>query len=190
MTSAIVYTTIDEAFPVAGRDNDSQGFRDNFTVIKTALTTASTEITGLQAGAARIDGTNDFNGNIIQEATFKTTYQLLNSTYATGLSASPTTIPFTGGHVYLIQADASITLNFSDFTSAKYCSMKLYLTSDGSSRTVTFGAAGGGTVLTDDSGEFTSDAITVTSSTTPVCIEAVSFNGGSSVLLKYLGTFS
>lgn len=31
---------IDEAFPIAGVDNDSQGFRDNFAAIKTALASA------------------------------------------------------------------------------------------------------------------------------------------------------
>ena len=46
MTSAINYTGIDPTFPVAGQDNDSQGFRDNFGAIQTALETAKTEITG------------------------------------------------------------------------------------------------------------------------------------------------
>ena len=35
MASNIVDTTIDETYPVAGVDNDSQGFRDNFNIIKT-----------------------------------------------------------------------------------------------------------------------------------------------------------
>jgi hypothetical protein len=35
-------------FPIAGADNDSQGFRTNFTQIKSALRTASTEISDLQ----------------------------------------------------------------------------------------------------------------------------------------------
>ena len=32
--SDIVYSTIDEAYPVAGVDNDTQGFRDNFNKVK------------------------------------------------------------------------------------------------------------------------------------------------------------
>lgn len=48
MTSTININTIDASFPVAGQDNDSQGFRDNFENIKTALKTAATEITSLQ----------------------------------------------------------------------------------------------------------------------------------------------
>ena len=34
MASNIVDTTIDDTYPVAGIDNDSQGFRDNFNIIK------------------------------------------------------------------------------------------------------------------------------------------------------------
>ncbi len=32
MASNITTTNLDENFPVAGRDNDSQGFRDNFSI--------------------------------------------------------------------------------------------------------------------------------------------------------------
>ena len=32
MASNIVDTTIDETYPVAGVENDSQGFRDNFNI--------------------------------------------------------------------------------------------------------------------------------------------------------------
>ena len=40
MASNIVPDTIDDAYPVAGQDNDSQGFRDNFNIIKTNFTYA------------------------------------------------------------------------------------------------------------------------------------------------------
>ena len=47
MASSIDTSTIDATYPVAGIDNDSQGFRDNFNSIKTNLTTAGSEITAL-----------------------------------------------------------------------------------------------------------------------------------------------
>jgi hypothetical protein len=70
MASNIISNTIDAEYPVAGQDNDSQGFRDNFSVIKTGLTTAATEITELQNNTAKLNENNDFNGNNIQEANF------------------------------------------------------------------------------------------------------------------------
>ena len=44
MASSINPSNIDGTYPVAGQDNDSQGFRDNFTNIKTNFTSAKTEI--------------------------------------------------------------------------------------------------------------------------------------------------
>ena len=48
MSSSIDNTSIDNAFPVAGKDNDSQGFRDNFNSIKTNFAYAKEEIEDLQ----------------------------------------------------------------------------------------------------------------------------------------------
>jgi len=52
MTSKINTSGIDVTYPIAGQDNDTQGFRTNFTSIKNNLTYAGTEITALQANAA------------------------------------------------------------------------------------------------------------------------------------------
>ena len=49
MTSSINPNNIDTTYPIAGQDNDSQGFRDNFTNIKTNFEYAETEIDDLQA---------------------------------------------------------------------------------------------------------------------------------------------
>lgn len=68
MTSQIVFSTIDEQYPKAGIDNNSQGFRDNFNIIKEGLSTANGEITTLQNNTAKTDTDNDFNGNIIANA--------------------------------------------------------------------------------------------------------------------------
>ena len=44
MASNIVPGNIDGTFPVAGKDNSSQGFRDNFSATKTNFTNAKAEI--------------------------------------------------------------------------------------------------------------------------------------------------
>ena len=48
MTSEINTASLNENFPVAGVNNDSRGFRDNFLSIKHGLDTAASEITELQ----------------------------------------------------------------------------------------------------------------------------------------------
>lgn len=51
MTSLVNPNNIDGTFPVAGQDNSSQGFRDNFTNIKNNFTFLKSEIEDLQAKA-------------------------------------------------------------------------------------------------------------------------------------------
>lgn len=51
MASSINPNNIDTAYPVAGQDNDSQGFRDNFTNIKTNFEYAEAEIEDIQSKA-------------------------------------------------------------------------------------------------------------------------------------------
>lgn len=69
--SAIVYSTINENFPAAGQDNDSQGFRDNFARIKTALGTAQTEVTYLNTNAVDKTQNNDMGGNTLSNLVLK-----------------------------------------------------------------------------------------------------------------------
>jgi len=64
--SNININTIDDTFPVQGQDNNSQGFRTNFTAIKTALNIAKTEITTLETNTAKTNVTNNFNGNRLE----------------------------------------------------------------------------------------------------------------------------
>ncbi len=68
MTSQINVSNINADFPVAGQDNDSQGFRTNFDSIKTGLETATTEISALQTNTAKTNADNDFAENKIKKA--------------------------------------------------------------------------------------------------------------------------
>jgi hypothetical protein len=49
MASNINPNIINITYPVAGQDNDTQGFRDNFSNIKNNFSAAATEISALQA---------------------------------------------------------------------------------------------------------------------------------------------
>ena len=71
MASNIVSTTIDATFPTPGVDNDTQGFRDNFSIIKAALAVATTEIGDLQDDTAKLNIDNNFDGNSIIFAKFQ-----------------------------------------------------------------------------------------------------------------------
>ena len=67
MTTNINPANIDSNYPIAGQDNDSQGFRTNFTVIKNNLTSAASEITDLQNKAilkSPLLGTTEVNNDL------------------------------------------------------------------------------------------------------------------------------
>lgn len=74
MASNINPNNIDTAYPIAGQDNDSQGFRDNFTNIKTNFQYAEEEIDDLQSKVllkSALTGTtldNDMGGALLKNA--------------------------------------------------------------------------------------------------------------------------
>ena len=85
--SDILYTTIDATYPVAGVDNDTQGFRDNFAAIATGLQVAKTEITDLELYSVKLTDslgdpvTNDFRESVINNASIEnTTFKLKSNT--------------------------------------------------------------------------------------------------------------
>ena len=49
MASNITLTGYNEAYPVAGQDNDSQGFRDNFAIIQSSLSSTKTALQDLES---------------------------------------------------------------------------------------------------------------------------------------------
>jgi hypothetical protein len=143
MTSAIVYSTIDQDFPVAGVDNDSQGFRDNFTAIKTGLQTANSEITVLQTGTAKLDENNDFNGTVISNAV---TNKLYANAYQTS-AISNTNVSLNNGEYQSIEMKGNYKLTFIDWPETDaYGKMRVELRSDGTARIVTFAAGSGYTI--------------------------------------------
>ena len=121
MTSAINPNDIDGTYPVAGQDNNSQGFRDNFTNTKTNFQYAANEITDLQSKAvlkAALTGTalnNDMAGSPLSNAAisdFSAVAAIL------GTTAGTVTIDYTSGHYQTVTTSGSISLAFTNFPAA------------------------------------------------------------------------
>ena len=112
MASSITVTNIDATYPVAGQDNDSQGFRDNFSQIKTQLSTAGTEITALQANRATTDATTDFNGHDVKRANLQDWGQKI---VAKGSVSGSVSCDFEDGNVTTLTTSGDVTLTFANF---------------------------------------------------------------------------
>ena len=114
--SSINTNNINPNYPVAGVNNSTQGFRDNFTSIKTNLNTAGTEISDLQDKVvlkSALDGqslNNDMANTLISNAT---TRSFRASTYTLGNNVQgTTTINVSQGDVQYGTITANTTLSF------------------------------------------------------------------------------
>jgi hypothetical protein len=109
MTSQINPNNIDTAYPVAGQDNNTQGFRDNFTFIKNNFTAAATEITALQnTGAVKGSAAvNDFGGGLIYDAKIQ---DLAASAVNIGSVTDTVTINYAAGHYQQMSTAGSVTI--------------------------------------------------------------------------------
>jgi hypothetical protein len=121
MTSAINPNNIDGAYPVAGQDNNSQGFRDNFTNTKTNFEYAASEITDLQNKAvlkSSLTGTtlnNNMGGSLLSNAQLQ---DMSATVVALGSVTGSQVIDYAAGPYYTLTTTGSITLSFSNFPTA------------------------------------------------------------------------
>lgn len=121
MTSAINSQNIDGAYPVAGQDNDSQGFRDNFTNIKTNFQFSANEITDLQNNAvlkSALIGTNlnnNMGGSILSNAQLQ---DMSETRVPLGTTAGTVTLNYVAGPYYTVSTSGSITVAFTNFPAA------------------------------------------------------------------------
>ena len=124
MASNINPNNIDGSYPVAGQDNNSQGFRDNFTNTKVNFQYAEEEINDLEAKtvlkAALSGGTldNNMNDNTIYAVN-------LNDVSTTRIASTTTTGTVTlnyasGQYQTVAPSTGSITLAFTNFPASGY----------------------------------------------------------------------
>ena len=162
MTSAINYNNIDATFPVAGQDNSSQGFRDNFQNIKTNFQYAASEISALQANAVVAGQDNNISGSILANAAVS---GLREVNYDHGTVTSGTlTYNWYNGSYQLVALGASLTVVLSNFSSVtdKTISIRLGVVVPNTAYTVTWPSSVSQNISTLDrqSGQVTSFANT------------------------------
>lgn len=207
MTSAINYLSINENFPVAGEDNDTQVFRDNFDTIKTSLREAGTEITELQNYTAKLNADNDFTlskiSNVITENVREKT---LDGRGESALTASPLTIDPKNGNYQIYEIGASINIDFLNFAgdprnvpveditdSVSKVTLELYSDLSGVDEyTVTFSLSGTGAVQFKKNGwpdATNSITLTAASATDPIIIEMWRHDLNT-IYMRYLGEFA
>ena len=121
MASNINANNIDGAYPVAGQDNDSQGFRTNFTNIKNNFTEAKSEIEDLQSKAivkSALTGTtvnNNMGGTVFQSAEIK---DMRETRVDFGTTSGALSIDHSAAHNHTVTTSGSVSIGFTGFPAA------------------------------------------------------------------------
>ena len=121
MASNINSNNIDGTYPIAGQDNDSQGFRTNFTNIKNNFTYAKSELEDLQSKvvlkSALSGGTLDNNmaGAVFKGAEIR---DLRETRSDLGTTSGTVSLNHANAHYYTLVASGNVTLSFTGFPSA------------------------------------------------------------------------
>ena len=183
MASNIVPGNIDGTYPVAGQDNSSQGFRDNFTATKNNFTQAKIEIEDLQANKASTNSTSNFTDNIVQRAQLK---DCSETVYNHGNVSGSLTLNHENSHYQTVTTTGAITLAFSNFPiSGQLGRILLDINISSVAHTITLPSA----VLVADNvtgGDGSSDSITLVNSGRYL-YEFMSPDGGTTILMHQLG---
>ncbi len=145
MSSNINPNNIDGTYPIAGQDNDSQGFRDNFTNTKTNFGYAAAEISDLQSKAvlkAALTGTtldNNMAGSVLSNAQLR---NMSETRIALGSVTGTQTIDYAAGPYYTLTAAGSVTLTFSNLPAAGVVSrLRVQITVNNTAYTMTLPSA-------------------------------------------------
>lgn len=194
MTSAINPNNIDGAYPVAGQDNNSQGFRDNFTNTKTNFQYAADEITDLQNKVvlkAALTGTtlnNNMQGSILSNVQLQYSSQtVVNLSTLSGT----VTVNYSAGSYQSVVTGGSISLAFSNWTAAgtQDC-LQLQVTVSSTAHTMTLPAAvGAGASATSIVGIEGLDSVTNTvtfDETGTYIFQFITADSGSSIYISEL----
>lgn len=143
--SSINPNNIDSTYPIAGQDNDSQGFRDNFTNIKNNLTFAKTEIEDLankvvlKSALAGTSLNNDMNNQILEAAQLLRTTQTFDDL---GAQSGTVAISWSDGHFQRLDTSGSVSLSFADWpTSGFYTTLRVLVNVTNVAHTITLPAA-------------------------------------------------
>jgi hypothetical protein len=145
MASTINPNNIDGAYPVAGQDNNSQGFRDNFTNTKTNFEYAAAEITDLQNKVVlktALTGTvldNNMAGSVLSNAQLQ---NMSETKVALGTVSGSQTINYAAGPYYTLTTSGSVSLSFTNLpTAGTLGRWRIQITIASTSHTLTLPAA-------------------------------------------------
>ena len=196
MTTLQTYiNAIQVNYPEAGIDNDSQGFRDNFSNIAGGLQTVKDDLTLVQTNSVKVatlDGENDpVDNNLLGSTIRNGIYNTMRGAVRNGgtINSGVTDIDYNLGALQVFSInDTGVVLRFTNWPDdGEYAKVRVHMRNAGTSsaRTVTLSTEGGGTLVYQNS----FPTLTVATTQKHLVLEAWTFNAGANVYVQYLGEY-
>lgn len=178
-TASNYYYKIDQQFPVAGQDNDTQGFRSNFQNIYQAIYNTDLDLQTQKINTARLNATSDFafTGTIKRAV-------ILNSGFsAENIAPVNGTIDYSLGSYHKSSITGNTTFEVTNWPpNGIYGSLRLEVAPVTSSTMIINFSAGSGTLIKDGN-----DVIPYTSvNNTPIFYDLWSSDNGETVKVKQI----
>lgn len=183
-------------FPVPGVDNNSQGFRDRYSIIRANLNTAKSEITDLQESTAKVNENSNFKGNKIIDANLsQTTIEINRSEETNPLEGDSLIVSWLNGQIQVFTIDNDsgngnneIEIDFVDWPEEpdRFSKMTLIIKS-----TEDILGSGKSLIWPEDAKFNFSDPIEISSAANePVKIfEIFTYDGGDNLFIDYKGEY-
>lgn len=197
MASNITYINIDEEFPVAGVDNESQGFRDNFAFIKNSLSAAKDEIEDLQDTSLKNNQANIVNYNRLQQVELQEAQLAFNSL---GNVSASVDLDYNRGHFQALEVNYTpaafpngVTITLRQWPDNGLAKVTAAITSfESTTRKIIWASEGAGIIKKSESWEnfLTGGEFVVNSSSVTTIVEFFTYDGGRNVFANYIGQFS
>jgi hypothetical protein len=193
MTSQINYSAINQSYPVAGQDNNSQGFRDNFSAISAGLAQAAVEITTLQTNGIDVtQSSNNLQGTILTNGLFSQFNGVFYS--VPHVTADGAIISLDNGPIQQFILTHNATLTFQDWPAAGlYGAIRVLLYGDqSSSYTATLSTVNSGSFRLESTwtgGTSSAPTVAINNAGKYQVIEAWTIDGGAHVFLRSLGRY-
>jgi hypothetical protein len=105
MASQIDPTTIDTTYPIAGQDNDTRGFHNNYRAIQNGLLFAKTEITDLQSNVSDLQSFVGFTSLTSLEANLGTATTNITTLFS---NAAGQANQITGANAAIVTANSAV----------------------------------------------------------------------------------
>lgn len=187
--SSINPNNIDGTYPIAGQDNDSQGFRDNFTNIKNNFTFASTELSDLQNNAilkSPLSGTT-LNNNLNNAQLIGAQISKFTETYEDiGTQSGSITVNWSDAHFQTLAITANTTVTLGSWpTSGFWTDLVLDVTPKAENLYLTLAGASSFVNAVNIQG-FTANTIAFPSGNVAYKFEFSTYDGGTTITVRDL----